>query len=241
MMYVITAILGLIIGSFLNVCIYRIPENESIVYGRSKCTKCNHKIKYYDLIPIFSYIMLKGRCRECKEKISIRYPIIEFVNAVLYLVIYYTYGMTIKSVIIAIVSSLMLVIAMIDFDKQIIPDSLSLFMAILGLIYRIYLVIYQQSFIPLYDGILTGIVSFAVFYLLMVVSKNGMGGGDVKLIFGIGLLIGAINMPMLVLISSITAFIYAIIMIQLSKATRKTPIPFGTFLALGTYIMMIIK
>src|SRR5680860_52501 len=127
-------ILGLIVGSFSNVCIYRIPKNESIVYPASHCPKCSSKIKPYDNIPLLSYILLKGRCRNCKSKISIQYPIVEFFTGLIYLIIYLLYGLSIQTLVYIILSSALIIIAFVDLNEQVILGVLSLPGIVIGLI-----------------------------------------------------------------------------------------------------------
>ena len=117
-MGIIVLIFGIVIGSFLNVCIYRIPRKESIAFGASHCTKCGNRIKWYDLIPIISYLILRGKCRVCKEKISLQYPLIELTNGLAYFGLYYLLNFGIPFVISCIIFSIMLVMAMIFFNKR---------------------------------------------------------------------------------------------------------------------------
>lgn len=130
-------ILGLLIGSFLNVCIYRIPKGESIITSPSHCTFCGNRIKWYDLIPLFSYLRLRGRCPSCKHIISIKYPIIEFTNMVAYGVIFYLFGYSVDMVFGCILFSTLLVISIIDVEHYIIPNGMNVFLLILGVVYSI--------------------------------------------------------------------------------------------------------
>ncbi|GAH52038.1 unnamed protein product, partial [marine sediment metagenome] len=119
-------ILGLIVGSFSNVCIYRIPINESIIYPASHCPKCRSSIKPIDNIPLLSYILLKGRCRNCGSRISIQYPVVEFLTGIIYILIFLIYGLTLQSLIYIILASAVIIIAFIDLNEQIVPDVISL-------------------------------------------------------------------------------------------------------------------
>ena len=127
---------GLVIGSFLNVLIYRIPRSESIVFPSSHCPKCSNRLKWYDNIPVISFIILKGRCRYCESRISIQYPLIELANASSYLVLYIVTGLTIEFFLLALLTSILLTIAAIDIKQQIIPDSLVISIFLLTVIYR---------------------------------------------------------------------------------------------------------
>ena len=130
--YALIAILGLVIGSFLNVCIYRIPKEESIAFPPSHCANCKHNLSPIDLVPVFSYIFLRGRCRYCKEKISIRYPLIESLNGILYLIVYLKFGLTLIALKYCILVSILIVIGMIDYDTQFVFTSTTIFGGIIG-------------------------------------------------------------------------------------------------------------
>ncbi|HCC07445.1 MAG TPA: prepilin peptidase [Clostridiales bacterium] len=238
----ITLILvGLAIGSFLNVCIYRIPRKESIILGSSHCTSCNEKIRWYDMIPVVSYVLLKGKCRKCGERVSIRYPIVEMLNALLYIGLFYKYTLSNDFYIFAITTSIFIVIGVIDYEHQIIPNRLIAIFLVIAIVYRInWFTILGNDYGFLFDGIIAAFGAFLVFFLLMTLSGGGMGGGDVKLIFPVGLMFGIQQIAYVVLVSSVAASIYAIILIIAKKANRKTPIPFGTFLAMGVYIMIMV-
>ena len=133
-MILLIFIYGLLIGSFLNVCIYRIPRDESIVFPSSHCTTCSTKLKWYDNIPLFSYITLKGKCGYCGEKISIQYPLIELLNAILYLLLFYKFNLSVDFVFYALISSVLLAITIIDIKEMIIPDSLVITILILSIL-----------------------------------------------------------------------------------------------------------
>ncbi|HAN09300.1 MAG TPA: prepilin peptidase [Clostridiales bacterium] len=234
-------LVGLAIGSFLNVCIYRIPRQESIVSGSSHCTSCNEKIRWYDMIPVLSYILLKGKCRKCGARISIKYPIVEILNAVLYVCLFYKYQISNDFYIFAITTSIFIVIAMIDYEHQIIPNRLIVLFLLMAILYRMnWFIKLDNNYLVLSDGIIAAFAAFVVFFLLMTFSGGGMGGGDVKLIFPVGLMFGVEQIAYVVLVSSVLASIFAIILIIAKKANRKTPIPFGTFLAMGVYIMILV-
>lgn len=237
-------LVGLCVGSFLNVCIYRIPKNESVVYTHSHCTSCNEKIRWYDNIPVLSYIILKGKCRKCGEKISIRYPFIELLNAVLYLLLLLKFGNNEYFYILAVLVSIFIIIGAIDFEHQIIPDSLIVMVLVGAIAYRtFYFFDFKNMGVTdmgiIYEGLIGAVGAFVAFYLLYIFSHGGIGGGDVKLIFPVGLIFGFSNITWVVLVSSVAASIYAIVLLIAKKANRKTPIPFGTFLAIGVYIMLI--
>ena len=170
--YILVIILGLVIGSFLNVCIYRIPREESISYPPSHCGNCGHNLHPVDLIPIISYVFLKGKCRYCKEKISIRYPMIEGLNCILYLVIYMKYGFMIYTVEFCILISLLIVISMIDYNTQEVYTSTTVFGAIVGVIFiLINKFVYGQEVMNLLMG---GVTGAAIIGAIVYLTK-GMG------------------------------------------------------------------
>jgi leader peptidase (prepilin peptidase)/N-methyltransferase len=138
-MYILTFIFGSVIGSFLNVCIYRIPRDESIVYPSSHCPKCNTPLKWYNLIPILSFLFQKGKCRYCGESISPQYPIVELLNGFLYTIIFYFYGATIDFAFYSLLLSILVIISFIDCYHQIIPDTLVAIVFILTISYKLLL------------------------------------------------------------------------------------------------------
>jgi len=187
---VLIFILGLIVGSFSNVCIYRIPRNESIIYPASHCTKCRSNISLKDNIPLLSFILLKGRCRNCKRKISIQYPIVELLTGLIYLIIYLIYGLSIQSLIYIILSSALIIIAFIDLNEQIVPDVISLPGIVIGFIISFF--VPYISFINSALGVVVGggIILIIGIAGSVIFKKEAMGGGDVKLAAMIGAFLG---------------------------------------------------
>lgn len=187
MNYIFIFLLGLVIGSFLNVCIYRIPREESILYPPSHCGSCNHKLGSLDLFPVFSYILLKGKCRYCKDKISIRYPSIEILNAIVYLLIYFKFGVAIITLKYCILASLLIVIATIDYDTQLVYTALTICGGVIGIIFVIIQsIIYKDNSL---DLILGGLIGFGIIGLIVVLTK-GMGEGDIEIAAVCGLFLG---------------------------------------------------
>lgn len=221
---------GLIIGSFLNVCIYRIPRKEEIVYTPSHCFSCGRKINWYDLFPVISYIILKGRCRHCNQKVSIQYPIIELSNGAAYMGILTVNGYNIETALLCILFSMLLVIAMIDYKYQIIPNGLVIAILVVA---GIHLAYNYTNWLEYLIGF------FAVSLLLLVVGilTNGkMGGGDIKLMAAVGLFLGWKLIILALFIGSIIGSIIGISLMVLKVIKRKQPIPFGPFLSLGIII-----
>ena len=232
-------ILGLIVGSFSNVCIYRIPINESIIYPASHCPKCRSSIKPIDNIPLLSYILLKGRCRNCGSRIPIQYPVVEFLTGIIYILIFLIYGLTLQSLIYIILASAVIIIAFIDLNKQIIPDVISLPGIGVGLILSFF--VPYISFINSVLGVVVGGGIILVIGLVgsAIFKKEAMGGGDVKLAAMIGAFLGW----QYIIISLFLGFFLgalAGIFLILSKIKRREDImPFGPFIALGSIITLL--
>ena len=176
---------GIVIGSFLNVLIYRIPKKENIVTTRSHCMNCGYQLKWYDLVPLFSYLALGGRCRKCKAHISVQYPVIEALNGVLYLLVFWKYGMSVDSLVYCLLFSALLALSVIDFRTYEIPVGFNLFILALGLIHGAFHYTQWLDF-------LIGFLCVSVFLLILYYATGGraIGGGDVKLMAVCGLLLG---------------------------------------------------
>ena len=199
---------GLIIGSFLNVCIYRIPLKKSIITPSSGCPKCGNQINFYDNIPLISYMILFGKCRFCKEPIPLRYPIIELITGLLSLSIFIRYGFSFQYILYFIFSSSLVVITFIDIDHQIIPDPISLPGILLGFLFSLS----GLNAIGWKDSLIGLLLGGGSLYLIAVLfkwltGKDGMGGGDVKLLAMIGAWLGWKSLSFVVLLSSISGII----------------------------------
>lgn len=236
---VLIFILGLIVGSFSNVCIYRIPRNESIIYPASHCPKCRSNISPKDNIPLLSYILLKGRCRNCKSKISIQYPIVELLTGLIYLIIYLVYGLSIQSLIYIILSSALIIIAFIDLNEQIVPDIISLPGIVIGFILS-FLVPYI-SFINSALGVLVGGGIILVIGLVgsAFFKKEAMGGGDVKLAAMIGAFLGWRYIIISLFLGFFLGALAGIFLILSKIKSREDVIPFGPFIVLGSFITLL--
>src|SRR5680860_1649963 len=230
--------LGLIVGSFSNVCIYRIPKNESIVYPASHCPKCSSKIKPYDNIPLLSYILLKGRCRNCKSKISIRYPIVELVTGLIYLIIYLIYGLSVQTLIYILLSSALIIIAFIDLDEEIVPDVISVPGIVIGFIISFF--VPYISFINSALGIVVGGGIILIIGLAgsVIFKKEAMGGGDVKLAAMIGAFLGWRYIIISLFLGFFLGALAGIILILSKIKKREDVIPFGPFIVLGSFITL---
>lgn len=225
--YFFVLLFGLIIGSFLNVCIYRIPREESIAFPPSHCTNCGNKIKEYDLIPIISYLFLKGKCRYCKEKISIRYPLIELITGVLFLALYIEYGLDFNFVKYAVLICFLIVIGMIDFDTTDVYLKTTASGIIIGIIFIIITYFMHNNVLTfLYGGLLGGGIIAAIILL-----THGMGWGDAEICLLCGLYFGFKLSVVLMFFSFVFGGLIGILLIVLKKKSRKDYIPFGPFIA----------
>lgn len=217
---------GLMIGSFLNVCIYRIPKNMKFAFDRSRCTTCGKELRCVDLIPVISYMSTKGKCRYCGEKISTQYPTVELTNALLYLYAYFYYQTFSPNFIIScVLISVLIVISVIDFQTMEIFDRFHAIILFLGLFY----VIINKA--PLAEHIAG---AFAVSLPMLIISLmfNGFGGGDIKLMFACGFLLAWQNIFVAMILACLFGSVYGVIF----KLKSKTYIPFGPFLAAGILI-----
>jgi len=236
---VLIFILGLIVGSFSNVCIYRIPRNESIIYPASHCPKCRSNISLKDNIPLLSFILLKGRCRNCKRKISIQYPIVELLTGLIYLIIYLIYGLSIQSLIYIILSSALIIIAFIDLNQQIVPDVISLPGIVIGFIISFF--VPYISFINSALGVVVGGGIILVIGIAgsVIFKKEAMGGGDVKLAAMIGAFLGWRYIIISLFLGFFLGALAGIILILSKIKSREDVVPFGPFIVLGSFITLL--
>lgn len=226
-------ILGLLWGSFFNVCIVRLPQDQSVLWGRSACPKCKSTIPWFCNIPVLSFLFLKGKCRNCKAPISLEYPLVELFSGLMFLGLFLYFGWTKDLVANGILCSALLVISVIDLHHQIIPDEISLPGIVVGFFASLWMgkILWWQSLL----GILFGGGSFlAVAWGYEKISKKeGLGGGDIKLLAMIGAWLGVQSLLIVIIISSLMGSIIGIAVMIFQKKDFKTAIPFGPFLALG--------
>jgi leader peptidase (prepilin peptidase)/N-methyltransferase len=228
--------IGMCIGSFLNVCIYRIPAGKSIVRPASACPKCGAVIRWYDNIPLLSYLILRGRCRGCDTRISIRYPIIEVLCGLFAMTCGLQYGYGLPALVYFILIAALLVITFIDIDHRIIPDIISLPGIPLGFICSFLLP--QLKWSDSLIGILAGggsLLAVAWGYQL-ITGKDGMGGGDVKLLAMIGAFLGWKGVLFTIMASSLIGTVIGVVLMMRSGKDMKMAVPFGPFLATGAII-----
>lgn len=231
--YFFIALIGLVIGSFLNVCIFRIPEEVSIAFPPSHCFSCGHRLKAFDLIPVLSYIFLKGRCRYCHAKISIQYPIIEIINAVFYVLIYYKFGLNIITVKYMFLVSILIVVGMIDFKTQFIYDSTFYVSLAVGLIFLAICFFQNQGqALELFLGAVAG---FLIIGSIVIVT-HGMGEGDIEVATICGLFIGIKGLMLTLFLAVIIASIEGAAVLIMKNKTLKDKIAFGPSIAAGSII-----
>lgn len=234
MLFFIVFVYGVCIGSFLNVVIYRVPNGISIAKGRSYCPKCNKKIKNYDLIPILSYILLKGKCINCKETISMRYPLIELFTGLIAVITFIARGFSLEAVIIFLIAAILIAIAMIDFDTMTIPNEL-----IIAIVPLVLVMAYLQNDI----SIISRIIAFFEISIPMVILncfvQDSFGGGDVKLISVCGIMLGWQNTLLAMFIAILIGGFYAIYLLVSGKSKKGAHIAFGPYICIGVYMAMI--
>lgn len=231
MVYVFILFLGLVTGSFLNVCISRIPRGESVVNPPSHCESCGQRLKPLDLIPVFSWLRLKGKCRYCGSVLSRQYPIVELLTAVLFVFIFLFTGLTNTLFSLLLLTSFLIVISFIDYKYFLIPNKMII--VGFGLGFLAHLLFPTISWQNIVLGVLVGGGSL---YLLAVLSKGGMGGGDIKLAALIGFYLGWQKVLQALFFGALVGSVFGLVMLLTHKITRKDPIPFGPFLSVGVFL-----
>ena len=241
--YFLIILAGAVLGSFANVCIYRLPIQKSIVGGRSFCTKCKKKIVWYDNIPIISFLSLNRKCRKCKKIIPIQYFLVEILNIVLFSIIYFIFGISLTSLLLMILAFVFIIVFFIDLKHYIIPNILTFPLMILGFV---------KSFDPnlnsLFPNYLNsliggmfgyGIIWSIIFFYKQIKNKEGMGLGDAKLLAAICFWFGWISIPFVIFSSSIVALILVIPSLLNKSRKFSSQIPFGPFIIIGCILYII--
>ncbi|NQT23048.1 MAG: prepilin peptidase [Candidatus Omnitrophica bacterium] len=244
MTYVFLIIFGAIIGSFLNVCIYRLPRAKSIVSPGSHCVKCGHNLKWHENIPILSFIILKGRCSKCKERISSVYPLVELITAALAVIIFIFFGISFKAVIFFVLFCSLVIASFIDFEHHEIPDIISLPGIAIGLILSFMypaLLSKATGLQAFFDSLIGVIIGGGSLYILgflgeIVFKKDAMGGGDIKLLAMIGAFLG---WKLIILTFFIAPFFGAIAGIILKIKEGGEIIPYGPYLSFASLISLL--
>lgn len=231
--YLVVFIFGAVVGSFLNVCIYRIPRNESLILPPSRCPDCNERIVIYDNIPVLSYIFLKGRCRNCDSKIPLTYPFVEILNGILYLSLFLYFGWGAQFLAYSVFLSSLIIVTFIDLAHQIVPDRITIPGIVLG-------ILIASTLLPvgLMNSLSGAILGGGLFYLTAILSRGGMGGGDIKLIAMIGAFLGWKEVLLTIFLSALSGSLIGISLMVFRGKGRKHKIPFGPFLALGATLSL---
>lgn len=229
LLYIIIFLYGIVIGSFLNVCIYRIPKKENIVVVRSHCMSCGHELKWYELIPLFSFVIQKGKCRACGTKLSVQYPLIEGLNGLAYLCVFMINGMNVDSLLYCLLISALITLSVIDERTHEIPFGINVFIFALGCI---------TTAINYNDWLLHVIGFFAIsafIELIIIVTRGrGMGGGDMKLMAAAGLMLG---WKLIILAFIIGCILGAVIhVIRMKVSDKDHTLAFGPYLSAGIAI-----
>ncbi len=264
--YIFVVVFSLMIGSFLNVVIYRLPKMmhnawylecrdfladevakvpakqiKAINLSKpdSTCPKCGHKIRFYENIPVLSWVLLKGKCSQCKSTISIRYPFVETATAFLSLIVAVQFGATIETLLLLLLTWSLICLTLIDFDHMLLPDQIVMPILWLGILVNI-----KGGFVPLEDAVIGAAIGymslFSVFWLFkLITGKEGMGHGDFKLFALFGAWIGWQLLPILILMASVVGAVVGITLMQFKNHSRDQAIPFGPYLAIAGWITLL--
>ena len=238
-------LMGLIVGSFCNVCIHRIPRGENVVVPRSHCPNCQSLIKAYDNIPLLSFLFLKAQCRSCGHRISWQYPVVELLTGVLFALTVFSFGITWHTVLPLAFVTALVIVTFIDLEHQIVPDVITLPGIAIALAWSVlsFFVSAHQTpggFSPPapLEALLGTLVGGGLLYLVAVVSRGGMGGGDIKLTAMIGALLGWQQVLLTIFLGTLSGSVVALLFLASGKKGRKDPMPFGPFLALGAVLAL---
>ncbi len=226
-------VIGITIGSFLNVCIYRLPVGMSIVSPPSRCGTCGHRLGALDMIPVLSYFMLGGKCRYCHTPYSPRYALVELLTGVLFALAGTTYLPGINLFLVFVFTACLIVITFIDFDHQIIMNRFVLILLVFGALYAYFYV--HNFWSSLVGMFFAGGIMLVIYFL----SRGGMGEGDVKLSFALGLWLGWPNAAVLLLLAFIMGGVVGVALLATKLKTRKDPIPFGPYLCIAAYLTLL--
>lgn len=246
--YIFIFVIGLLVGSFLNVCIFRIPEGKSIVWPPSHCTSCNNKLRILDLVPVISYLFLRGKCRNCKEKISVQYPLVELLTAIIFLLLFIKYSFSISLIAYAYLMSILIAVFFIDLKHRIIPDGLVIAGIIGGLAIFMYnlfipMEIYGDAkwWNPLIGSLSGSGALFIVAIIGMIAYKtdDAMGMGDVKIFIPIGLFLGWRMCIVSLILSIFAGGLSGLFLIITGIKKKKDAIPFGPFIVFAVFITII--
>jgi leader peptidase (prepilin peptidase) / N-methyltransferase len=232
-LYIFLTSVGAAVGSFLNVLIFRIPEGQSIVLPSSHCPKCGHAVRVYDNIPIISYLILRGKCRDCHEKISVQYPIVEAITALMSLFLFLKFGLSFKYLSSFIFTCALITITFIDLRHQIIPDVISL----PGIPVFFFLAVFFMD-LTVWESLLGILIGggclFAIAFLYEIITKReGMGGGDIKLLAMLGAFLGWKSLFFILFVSSLLGAVVGVSAMIIKGQDMKYAVPFGPFLSIA--------
>jgi leader peptidase (prepilin peptidase) / N-methyltransferase len=258
-------ITGLLVGSFLNVVIYRLPvmmesdwkqqccellnindvkdmkveKNFNLIVPRSSCPNCDHQVKAIENIPVISYLFLKGKCSNCKNNISIRYPLIELISAFTAIIVAFYFGVTIQTLFAILLTWSLISLSMIDFDHQLLPDDITLPLLWLGLAINLF-----GIFTDIESSVLGAIFGYGTLWIVyisfkLITGKEGMGHGDFKLLAMLGAWFGWQSLPLIIILSSVVGATVGILLIIFKSHDRTTAIPFGPYLAIAGWVSML--
>ena len=224
-------ILGLILGSFYNVVGLRQPKKISFVSGRSACPNCKHTLWWYELIPVLSYVLQGGKCRQCKSKISVQYPLIELATGILFAFSFYKYGYSIELLIALSLMSMLMIIFVTDFNYMLIPNKVLLFFLPIFILLRIV-----HPLTPWWTSITGAVVIVAIISLIIIVSKGGMGGGDLKLFGILGIVLGLKNVLLSFFLACLVGMMIGLYLKGTKRLKSGEPMPFGPSIVIGSII-----
>jgi len=231
-------IFGLCIGSFLNVCIYRLPASKSIVHPRSMCSNCGTLVAAYDNIPVLSYLWLKGRCRHCQIKISLRYPMVELLGGLFALGTFLKFGLTLEALIYYLFFAALLIVTFIDIDHRIIPNVITLpgIPICFAASFALPTITYREALLGILIG--GGSLFLVAWIYSLITKKEGMGGGDIKLLAMMGAIVGWQGVLFTIFLASLVGTLAGLAAMLQSRKGMKLAVPFGPFLSIGsiTYI-----
>ena len=238
MLYIAFFILGSLWGSFSNVCIYRLPNNGNVAKGRSFCPNCKNKIRWFDNIPFFSYLFLKGKCRQCSKPISFQYFIVELLSAISFVLIFHIYGASITTLLLLILSIFFIIIFFIDLKHFIIPNVLTFPLMVIGFLKSFDPNLNQTIFPNYINSLIGGLFGYSIiwsiiFFYKKIRKKEGMGLGDAKLMAVIGFWFGWVSIPFTIFISSTVALILVIPSLINQSRKMSSEIPFGPYIIIG--------
>ena len=245
MSYIIVFILGSIWGSFSNVCIHRLPDNKSVSRGRSYCPSCKKQIRWYDNIPIFSYVFLKAKCRDCSAKINVKYLLVELICALSFVWFFYLFGLSLTTLLFFILSIFFVIIFFIDLKHFIIPNELTFPLMAIGLLKSFDTNLNKYLFPNFLNSLVGGVAGYLIIWMIIFIykrlrNKEGMGLGDAKLLSAIGFWFGWISIPFILFFSSFIALVLAIPSLINKSKNLSSQIPFGPYLILGCILYLLL-